>query len=436
MDLLEHQGKRLFDGAGMPVPAGVVVTTPEAAREAAHELGLPVAVKAQVRTGGRGKAGGIRVCPTAGDAAAAAAQILGMTISGKPVESVLVERGVEVEREMYLAIASSRLHRGPLLIFSREGGVDIEALARRDASALVRTPVDPLLGLCDYQLRDVVAAARIGVEGAAPSEKAAPPGTTPASRAADPRRTLAGIVRAAWRLYRERDATLVEINPLVLTREGDLVCLDSKVTIDDNALFRQAELRPEERQDDREARARQAGIAFVALDGDIGVVGNGAGLVMSTIDQIAAAGGSAADFCDIGGGARADVVAAALELVLAGRSEAQGHAGPSPSVSALLVSIFGGITRCDEVARGLIEVLDAAALDVPVVVRLDGNAAPEGRRVLADAGLAGVTVAADAAEAVRLAVSAARQRADDAEGVRDGDPSQEAAISETASGGA
>jgi succinyl-CoA synthetase beta subunit len=385
MDLLEHQGKALFAAAGLPVlPADVAVTPEDAARLAAV-VGLPAAVKAQARTGGRGKAGGIRICRSAGEVEAAAAEILAMTIRGKPVVSVLVEQAVEVAREMYLAIVSSRALRGPLLVFAREGGVDIEELAQRDPGAIVRSPIDPLLGICDYQVRDVVAAAALHPEG---------PG------AADARKALGAVVRALWKFYRDRDATLAEVNPLVLTKDGDVVCLDSKVTVDDNALFRQPDLTPDEPADEREAKARRAGLAFVALEGDIGVIGNGAGLVMSTIDQIAAAGGSAADFCDIGGGARADVVVAALEAIFAG-----------PPVAAVLVSVFGGITRCDEVARGLIEALGATGVDAPVVVRLDGNAAEEGRAVLAEARLAGVTVAGSAGEAVRLAVAAARESA-------------------------
>ena len=385
MDLLEHQGKALFAAAGLPVlPADVAVTPEDAARLAAV-VGLPAAVKAQARTGGRGKAGGIRICRSAAEVEAAAAEILAMTIRGKPVVSVLVEQAVEIHREMYLAIVSSRALRGPLLVFAREGGVDIEELAKRDPGAIVRSPIDPLLGLCDYQVRDVVAAAALDPEG---------PG------AADARKTLGAVVRTLWKLYRDRDATLVEVNPLVLTRNGAVICLDSKVTIDDNALFRQQDLAPQEPADEREAKARRAGLAFVPLAGDIGVIGNGAGLVMSTLDQIAAAGGSAADFCDIGGGARAEVVVAALDAILAG-----------PPVSAVLVSVFGGITRCDEVARGLIEALDATVVDAPVVVRLDGNAAEEGRAVLAEARLDGVTVAVSAGEAVRLVVEAAHERA-------------------------
>jgi succinyl-CoA synthetase beta subunit len=382
MDLLEHQGKALFASAGLPVlPADVAVTPEDAARLAAV-VGLPAAVKAQARTGGRGKAGGIRICRSAGEVEAAAAEILAMTIRGKPVVSVLVEQAVEVHREMYLAIVSSRALRAPLLVFAREGGVDIEALAKRDPGAIVRSPIDPLLGLCDYQVRDVVAAAGLSPEG---------PGGLGAKKA------LGAVVRALWRLYHDRDATLVEVNPLVLTKDGEVVCLDSKVTVDDNALFRQPDLTPDEPADEREAKARRAGLAFVPLAGDIGVIGNGAGLVMSTIDQIAAAGGSAADFCDIGGGARADVVVAALDAIFAG-----------PPVAAVLVSVFGGITRCDEVAHGLIEALGATGVDAPVVVRLDGNAAEEGRAVLAEARLAGVTVAGSAGEAVRLVVAAAR----------------------------
>jgi succinyl-CoA synthetase beta subunit len=385
MDLLEHQGKALFASAGLPVlPADVAVTPEDAARLAAV-VGLPAAVKAQARTGGRGKAGGIRICRSAGEVETAAAEILAMTIRGKPVVSVLVEQAVQVAREMYLAIVSSRALRGPLLVFAREGGVDIEELAMQDPGAIVRSPIDPLLGVCDYQVRDVVAAAALDPEG---------PG------AADARKALGAAVRTLWRLYHDRDATLVEVNPLVLTKDGEVVCLDSKVTVDDNALFRQPDLTPDEPADEREAKARRAGLAFVPLTGDIGVIGNGAGLVMSTIDQIAAAGGSAADFCDIGGGARADVVVAALDAIFAG-----------PPVGAVLVSVFGGITRCDEVARGLMEALGTTGVDAPVVVRLDGNAAEEGRAVLAEARLAGVTVAGSAGEAVRLVVAAAREGA-------------------------
>jgi succinyl-CoA synthetase beta subunit len=385
VDLLEHRGKRLFAGAGLPVLSSRLALSPAEAQAAAGELGLPVVVKAQVKTGGRGKAGGIRLCATEAEVSAAGADILAMSIRGHAVTSVLVEQAVAIDRELYLAISSSRAQRGPVLVFSAEGGVDIEEVARRNPAALVRTPVDPLLGLCDYQVRDVVAAAALDPDLAGA-------GGAPAKQA------LAAVVRALWRVYRESDATLCEINPLVVTAAGEVVCLDSKVSIDDNALYRHAEMKTEAdaEAEDREARAREAGLAFVALDGDIGVLGNGAGLVMSIIDQIAAAGGSAADFCDIGGGARADAVAVALDVILS-----------MENVSALLVSIFAGITHCDEVARGLVQVLGQAHVGVPVVVRLDGNRAAEGRAVLAEARIPGLTVAASAAEAVRLAVAGA-----------------------------
>ncbi len=258
--------------------------------------------------------------------------------------------------------------------------MDIESVARRDPAALIRRPLDPLLGLCDYQVRDVLAAAGL------------------------PRKSFAGrslwaVVHAAWRLYLETDATLLEVNPLALTPDGAVVCLDSKVTIDDSALFRHPDYAAiaEAGLEEREARARRNGLAFVALDGDIGVMGNGAGLVMSTIDQLAAAGGAAADFCDLGGGARAEVVANALELVLA-----------AEGVKAVLVSIFGGLTRCDEVARGLLQAFSQVGVEVPVIVRLDGTAASAGRKILAEAGLPELHVAAGAPEAVAMAVAAAR----------------------------
>ena len=387
MDLLEHQGKRLFAEAGLPILPSVTAATILEAREAAASIGLPVVIKAQVKTGGRGKAGGVRVCRTPEEVAAVVPEVLGMTIHGRHVSSVLVEQAVDIDREMYLAIAASRAERGPVLVFSRFGGVDIEEVARDNAEAIVRRPLDPLLGPVDYQVRDVLTAAALE-----------PAAATSAGRPLA--EELAAVVHALWRLYRDRDATLVEINPLVLTARGDLVCLDSKITIDDNALYRQTDLAEARVEDAAEAQARHAGISYVSLDGDIGVIGNGAGLVMSTLDQIVAAGGSAADFCDIGGGGRAEVVTEALTLIMS-----------SQRVNAILVSIFGGMTRGDEVARGLLEALAAARLDVPVVLRLDGNTASKGRAILAEADVEGLTIAASASEAVRLVVAAARERA-------------------------
>ncbi len=383
MDLLEYQGKQLFAEAGLPVQPGVVATTAEEAERAAAGLGYPVAVKAQVKIGGRGKAGGIQLCDTAEEVASAAEEILAMTISGHAVSAVLVEPAVKIAREFYLAISLSRAQRGPLLLFSAKGGVDIETVAREYPEAVVRRAVDPLLGLCDYQVRDVVAASGLGHDVSPAGQKLT--------------RELASLVHSLWALYRDRDATLVEINPLVLTEGGELLCLDSKVTIDDSALFRQHDVdagAPSE----QEARAREVGLAFVPLEGDIGVVGNGAGLVMSTLDRIAAAGGAAADFCDLGGGADAARVAAALELVLS-----------CDEVNALLVTVFGGITRCDEVAHGLVNAFNGRTLEVPVVVRLEGNAAAEGRSLLAAARLNGVTLFEDAGAAVAAAVAAAAE---------------------------
>ena len=243
MDLLEHEGKKLFAAAGLPVLPGILVATPEEARRAAGQLGPHVCVKAQAKTGGRGKAGGVRVCGSADEVEAAAADILAMSIRGHDVQALLVERAVDIAREMYIGVTVSREVRSPLLIFAREGGVDIEELAQRAPDAILRRPIDPLLGLLEYQVRDVVDAAQF-----IPDQ----PGGTGAGRA------LAEVCRALWKLYRDRDATLVEINPLVLTTAGELVCLDSKVTIDDNALFRHTDMVAEPPEDEREAKARAA----------------------------------------------------------------------------------------------------------------------------------------------------------------------------------
>lgn len=388
MDLLEHQGKALFAAAGLPVPAGRPAGTVDEAAAAADDLGLPVAVKAQVRSGGRGKAGGIRVCRTRDEVTAAADEILRMTIGGRPVELLLVEECLAIARESYLAVVLSRHHRGPLLVFAGEGGVDVEALSRTRPEAVLTAAVDPLLGLCDYQVRDVVAAA------SAAAGKADTAATA---------KQLAAVVRGLWRLYRECDATLVEVNPLIVTATGDVVCLDSKVTVDDSAVWRQPDLAGlGPAPDERERRAHEAGLSYITLDGDIGVIGNGAGLVMSTIDQLAAAGGRAANFCDVGGGASAEAVALALELILSGAG-----------VRALAVNIFGGITRGDLVARGLLQALQStpASAGVPVFVRLEGTAAEDGRALLAEAGLADVHPAGDVAELVRLARAAGSESA-------------------------
>lgn len=382
MNLLEHEGKALFEQGGLPVLPSRLLSAAGAA--SLEGLALPVVVKAQVPAGGRGKAGGVRLCHTPPDVTQAIDEIVGTTIGGHVVKSVLVEEAVEIAHEMYLAIMLSRRLRGPLLLFSTQGGMDIEQVASASPDDLLRLPIDPLLGICDYQVRDVVARAAAGC---------APAGLTPETR-----RLLTELIAGAWRLYRDSDALLLEINPLVITADGSVVCLDSKVTIDDNASFRHQRLfSAPGHLSQSERRAQAAGLSYVQLDGTIGVLGNGAGMVMSLLDQIAAAGGRAANFCDAGGGVRALSVGTALELILS-----------SGEVHALLVNIFGGITRCDEVARGLVAALAKTATPLPVAVRLDGNAADAGREVLAAAALPNITVAETTAAAVLYAVEAAR----------------------------
>jgi succinyl-CoA synthetase beta subunit len=379
VDLFEHQGKALFAAAGIPVLPSRVVANMEEAEPAAAELGYPLAVKAQVLTGGRGKAGGVRVVSRPEDLAQTVAAILALTIKGKPVRGVLLEQGASVQRELYLAITLDRHAKSPVLIFSTRGGVDIEQVAREDPAALLRLSLDAASADCREQRDQVVAAAALGD--------------------AQLDKQLGDLVDRLWTLYRERDASLVEVNPLAVV--GDpvrLVALDAKVTIDDNALFRQPDLaaqRPDE--DARERAAREAGVTYLTLDGDVGVLGNGAGLVMSTLDMIGAAGGAAADFCDVGGGARAERIAAALDIITS-----------DDRVRALLVNIFGGITRGDEVARGVLAWLETTSVDLPLVVRLDGNNADEGLQLIAAAGIDGLSVTLSAQEAVESVVAAAK----------------------------
>jgi succinyl-CoA synthetase beta subunit len=395
VDLYEYQGKQLFASAGLPVPRSRVAQSVTDVAALAGEMGLPLVLKAQVRAGGRGKAGGVKIVTTPQECAAEAERIMALTIKDKPVEALLLEEPVAIARELYVAIVLSRPDHGPLLLVSTRGGMDIEQVARETPQALVRAPIDPLLGLRDYQVRDMVLAA--GLKGETGAQ-------------------FGSVLRGLWRLYRERDASLVEVNPLVVTQDGAVVCLDSKVTIDDNALGRQAELAALRAPgDERERRAREAGLHYLSLDGNVGVLGNGAGMVMSTLDLIAAAGGSAADFCDVGGGAQAASVEAALRIIF-----------DDLRVRSVLVSIFGGITRGDEVARGLIAALSPAGEAVPgaaaglgetpaarphppVVVRLDGNNAAEGRALLAQAALPGLEAAASADDAVARVVRLAAE---------------------------
>jgi len=381
MDLFEHQGKVLFAAAGIPVLPSRVARDRAEAERAAGELGFPLAVKAQVLSGGRGKAGGVRVVQSREELVEAVPAILGLTIKGRPVHAVLLEQGASVLRELYLAITLDRHSKSPLVIFSTRGGVDIEQVAADNPAALLRLPLNAASEACDDVCRRVVEAVDLGDPGLDAQ--------------------LADMVRRLWALYRDSDASLVEVNPLaVVDGPARLVALDAKVTIDDNALYRQPELaaqRPDE--DERERAAREAGVTYLSLDGNVGVLGNGAGLVMSTLDMIGAAGGTAADFCDIGGGARAERIAAALDIITS-----------DERVRALLINIFGGITRGDEVARGVLAWEADTSTDLPLVVRLDGNNAAEGLQLLADAGLGGLVVTQSAQEAVEAVVSAAADR--------------------------
>jgi succinyl-CoA synthetase beta subunit len=400
MDLFEYQGKELFAAAGIPVPSSRLARDVAEAEQAADEIGCPLAVKAQVLTGGRGKAGGVRVVRRAEDLDEAVAAVLSLTIKGKLVRAVLLEQGASVLRELYLAIALDRGAKRPMLMFSTRGGMDIEQVAAEAPADILRLHLDPTAQLPPEQAARITAAAGLGDRGLDDQ--------------------LRDLAERLWELYRDSDATLVEINPLAVVRDkkgnassagtpaaasggepARLVALDAKVTIDDNALYRQPELaaqRPDE--DDREKAAREAGVTYLTLEGNLGVLGNGAGLVMSTLDMIGAAGGAAADFCDVGGGARAERIAAALDIIT---SDAR--------TRALLVNIFGGITRGDEVARGVLAWRERASVGLPLVVRLDGNNAEQGRRILEAAGLQGMIVTQSAVEAVELAVSAAREGA-------------------------
>lgn len=353
MDLYEYQGKELLKAYGLQTLEGSVAETPEEARAAAEEIEGPVAVKAQVLIGGRGKAGGIKVVDTPEEAEEAAEQILGMDIRGHTVRRVYVEGGADIESEMYLSIMVDRGEKKPLILFSTEGGVDIEEVAESNPEAIVRVYVDPLVGLLPYQVREVVF--NSGLEG-------------------DAAKGVGKAIQDLYEAFRKADASLVEINPLVLTKDGEVLTLDSKVTIDNDSLFRHEDLsggQDEGSADPQEQRAQEVGLQYVKLEGNVGILGNGAGLVMSTLDVVAQAGGEPANFCDVGGGADADTISEALDIVTS-----------NEQVESVLFNIFGGITRGDEVARGLLSALEGSEVDIPIVVRLDGTNADEGRQIL------------------------------------------------------
>ena len=382
MDLYEYQGKQLFAQHGIPVPTGEVAETPEEARAAAERIGGRVVVKAQVQIGGRGKAGGIKLADTPDEAEARAREILGMDIRGHTVHRVWIEEASAIQREYYASVTFDRGAKKPLVMLSAVGGMDIEQVAQEQPEALVRLHIDPLTGFQAHHARRLAYGAGID-EGA-----------------------IRGVVDILDRLYggfTALDAMLMEINPLVWTEDGRVLALDAKVTVDNNALYRHpdvAGLQETTTEDPQERMAQQRGVTYVKLDGDVGILGNGAGLVMSTLDVVALAGGKPANFLDAGGGSKADEVVTALEVLLS-----------DPKVRVLLVNIFGGITRCDEVAEGLLTALDRLGATLPIVVRLDGTNEDEGRRILSERAPDNVVVEATMLSAAKRAVELARTAA-------------------------
>ncbi len=371
MDLFEYQARDMFAAHGIPVLDGAVAETPEAAQAAAEKMGGgTVVVKAQVKTGGRGKAGGVKLAHSPEEAAEKAREILGMDIKGHTVHRVMVAEGAKIAEEYYFSILLDRANRSYLAMASKEGGVDIETLAVERPEALAKVAVDPLVGIDEGKAREIV-------------ERAGFP--------ADVADQVTELAQKLWVVYRDEDATLVEVNPLVKTEDGKVIALDAKVTLDENADFRHpghAALEDKAAADPLEAEAKEKGLNYVKLDGEVGIIGNGAGLVMSTLDVVAYAGEKhggvkPANFLDIGGGANAQVMADGLHIILS-----------DPQVRSVFVNVFGGITACDEVANGIVQALGILGDEAtkPLVVRLDGNNVEEGRRILAEANHPLVTV--------------------------------------------
>jgi succinyl-CoA synthetase beta subunit len=378
VDLLEYQGKQLLARHGVPLPSGRPATSVEEAVAAADAVGYPCVVKAQVQIGGRGKLGGIKLAGDRDAARAHADAILGMDIRGHVVHEVWVEQASEIAAELYASVVFDRSAQDALVMLSTKGGVDIEAVAAEDPSAIATVHVDALLGFQDFHGRELAFAA--GVD-------------------ADLVRPLGAVLAQLYAAFVAEEALLVEVNPLIVTPERSVRALDAKITLDDNALYRHPEnaaLRNLSAEDEQERMAKERGLTYVKLDGDIGILGNGAGLVMSTLDVVAQAGGRPANFLDAGGGSKADSIVAAVEVILS-----------DEKVRAVLFNIFGGITRCDEVAHGLIEAFERVQPDVPFVVRLDGTNDLEGRRLLAEAQLPGLFVEATMLGAAERAVELA-----------------------------
>ncbi len=376
MKLHEYQSKQLFAQRGIPILKGKVASTAEQAHDIADELGGRVVIKAQVLVGGRGKAGGVKVAKDSQQAEDYAAQILAMNIKGLPVRKVLVDQAAEIKTEIYLGVTNDRAAKCPVVIASMAGGVEIEQVAQDSPEKVIREHVNPFLGLRDYQVRNI--AAGIGLSH-------------------EHWKAFGQMAAGLYQTYWETDATLAEINPLVINGADQLIALDGKIVLDDNALFEHpdlAEMRDLDEEAPAETEARKYGLSYVKLDGEIGCMVNGAGLAMATMDIISHFGGTPANFLDVGGGASSEKVAAALRIILSDRN-----------VKAVLFNIFGGITRCDEVARGILKALNEVPTNVPMVVRLVGTNEAEGRKLLADASMVTATSLADAAQ---KAVAAAK----------------------------
>jgi succinyl-CoA synthetase beta subunit len=383
VDLFEYQGKQLLARFGVPVSAGEAVDSVDAAVSAADRLGYPVVVKAQVQVGGRGKAGGIKLANNTDEARLHASNILGMDIKGHVVRVVWIEKASDISEEYYASFTLDRAAKKHLGMVSAKGGVDIEQVAEEDPAAIARVHIDPLVGIEDYHARQLVFGAKLN----------------PAARSG-----AVTILKQLYRAFRELDADLVEINPLILTPDGRVHALDAKVSLDDNAGYRHPEFedfRNMVSADPREQMAKERGLNYIGLDGEVGIIGNGAGLVMSTLDVVNQAGGKAANFLDVGGGAGAKTISNALEVITS-----------DPNVRSVLINIFGGITRCDLVAQGILDGFGSIDVKVPVVVRLDGTSAEEGRAILAANPKDGLVPAATMLEAASRAVELAKTGAE------------------------
>jgi succinyl-CoA synthetase beta subunit len=388
MKIHEYQAKDVLRTYGVPTARGSMVTTADDAVRAAEELGgWPVVVKAQIHAGGRGKAGGVKVCKDAEEVRAQASRLLGSTLvtiqtgpAGQPVRRLLVEQGLDIARELYFGLVLDRAAKRVVMMASSEGGMDIEEVARTHPDRIHKVVIDPVTGLVPYQVRKLVFGMGLGAELVSPATK---------------------LCMGLWEAYSETDATVIEINPLVLTSDGQMLALDAKMNFDDNALFRQPEiatLRDLDEEDPKEVEAKKFDLSYIALDGHVGCLVNGAGLAMATMDIIKEAGGNPANFLDVGGGADAEKVTAAFTIIL-----------QDPRVQAVLVNIFGGIMKCDVIAEGVIQAAEKTDLKVPVVVRLEGTNVEQGKKMLAESGLA-LVPADDMLDAAQKVVSLAAER--------------------------